>query len=100
MASPFSWPVFVHSALRAPSPVNLGVRLHDARAQRLATNEPGTLPQGRHPVLATVRSGKPNERPRSLRILLGEIYGTGQTGDLARGLFDTGPISLDLQAML
>ena len=28
MASPFSWPVLVPSALRAPAPVNLGVRLH------------------------------------------------------------------------
>jgi hypothetical protein len=27
MASPFSWPVLVPSALRAPAPVNLGVRL-------------------------------------------------------------------------
>ena len=26
MASPFSWPVSVPSALRAPAPVNLGVR--------------------------------------------------------------------------
>jgi hypothetical protein len=28
MASPFYWPVLVPSALRAPAPVNLGVRLH------------------------------------------------------------------------
>lgn len=27
MASPFSWPVLVPSALRAPVPINLGVRL-------------------------------------------------------------------------
>jgi len=33
MPSAFSWPVLVHSALRAPAPVNLGFRRHQERPQ-------------------------------------------------------------------
>jgi len=49
MASPFYWPVLVPYALRAPAPVNLGVRPHQnsdtriARHRKSETRPPNTL---------------------------------------------------------
>jgi hypothetical protein len=60
MASPFSWPVLVPCALRAPAPVNLGVRQHahmKAMRIKIKTGDQGSL----LPSAAHVIAGIPEE---------------------------------------